>query len=395
MSVEQKTAYIALPERDDLVFAADLRESLLDAEITLPDDMGSYILRLIRPQLEAFAQEGWVLDEDRLNALIPDVKMIDRWFRKPEFRCKGVTVYLRRVASYRVSSQSRPVQERQQAPMSAERKTEYIRLPERDDLIFESDASSPIVKIPPNLASYALQMIRPQLLQLSQQGWEVDKDAPQGIMLFDLQKVSSGGFLSGTNKFRCRGLTIYLRKQVLSWTPPQNAPMQQQQTSRPTPGGNQGVKSTYQKADQVMFALSKKLKTDSSQLAAVVILSGFATEGIDGIYRVAHSFLPPVINEIRNFPVVQLWLEMALMIHLAFYFYTKDSGDQVTKKVAVLSARLGEDVVDDALGKATSLASAWKWETSQGHKRQADDIERLSLRSTDVLEKIRQLNEGM
>ena len=94
MSIERKTVYIALPERDDLVFEENPDAPFFATTTQVPQDIVNYIVRLIKPSLNAFEQEGWLLDDDRLYALEPDVKSITKWFGKVKFRCKGVTVHL-------------------------------------------------------------------------------------------------------------------------------------------------------------------------------------------------------------------------------------------------------------------------------------------------------------
>jgi hypothetical protein len=90
MSIERKKEYIVLPEYNALLFESDPNPSWL--QVVIPDAVVKYIRRLIRPQLEEYAQEGWSLDREELYPLEPDIKTIVRWmpFTKIKHRCKGV-----------------------------------------------------------------------------------------------------------------------------------------------------------------------------------------------------------------------------------------------------------------------------------------------------------------
>jgi len=95
--MERKKEYITLPERDALLFESDPSPSLF--QVVIPDAVHNYIVRLVTPELQKLAQQGWEVDDDELYPLDPDIKPIVRWvpFTKVKFRCKGVTVHLRRV----------------------------------------------------------------------------------------------------------------------------------------------------------------------------------------------------------------------------------------------------------------------------------------------------------
>ncbi len=101
MPVERKQAYIALPEREDLVFEQDPWRSKHVLDPVMPREVKDYLARLLKPELEKFAQAGWQLDELVLHPWEPRIKPLVSWipFSTVKFRCVGIIVHLVRETS--------------------------------------------------------------------------------------------------------------------------------------------------------------------------------------------------------------------------------------------------------------------------------------------------------
>lgn len=104
--------------------------------------------------------------------------------------------------------------------MSVERKTEYIPLPEQEDLVFSTDTLERHTQIPDAILDYIIELIKPHLIEFALQGWLPDDNRLHSLKP-DVERVTSWVPFT-KHRFKCKGVTVQLVRVRTSNAPPPN-----------------------------------------------------------------------------------------------------------------------------------------------------------------------------